>query len=263
MAAMVTTPKPSVYLAWSREKLTEDVSTKRRLSPSHVQTLRDVAQGVEESKVGLACRYLIDTIPSGEGIDPDGYIHHLEELERFCDRENVWAHPTVITWRNGIRRCRRTLARLRDKGDHQTPNVLMVAYGYPDPNAHELITFFGRELAPLVKYVDTVEVVRQKMIREEILTLGRPFEARRSVDLAISSGDALRSALVPFSEPGVAPREEEGKLALEARREERSARKQAHEERRNAFILAAKRDAFQMLVGAEQAYWSTWLKSAV
>jgi hypothetical protein len=241
-----------------------------RLPPAHAAPLRDVAQGVEESKVGVACRYLLEGEPGHEEIDHDGYVHRLEEIERFCDRENVWAHPTLATWRHGISRCRRALARLRIAGEHRHAAVLMVVYGYRTPTDHELTVYFDEETAPLARYTDAVERRRLEGAhasasewstgpRGPVVDLGRRRALIQWCDRAISSGDALRMGLAAFSEPACMPVPGESIAACEARREGRKRRKAAHEERRLAFVSDVRMDAHRMLVAAERAYWEAWL----
>ena len=114
---------------------------------------------------------------SGAGssdIDMDGYVHHLDEIERFCDQYGVWKHPTVITWRRRIDRCRRAIAKMHEALEHKHVGVLHVVYGYPDPMTRDfpkkVLDSFG-ELASLVKYTDIVEVKRQEMARKEALRM--------------------------------------------------------------------------------------------
>lgn len=143
-----------------------------RLPSNHFADLRDVTRGVEESNVGVCCKYLIDhSLASGnQDIDNDGYINHLDAIEKFCDTYGVWKHPTVQTWRRRIARCRRAFALMHSVGDHKHVSVLYVVYGHPDP----LVRAFPQrardilgELAPLARYTDVVEVRRQEMARLE------------------------------------------------------------------------------------------------
>lgn len=143
-----------------------------RLPTNHLVDLRDVTRGVEESNVGVCCKYLIDhTLASGnQDIDEDGYIHHLDSIERFCDTYGVWKHPTITTWRKRIARCRRALALMHSVGDHKHVSILYIVYGHLDP----LVRAFPQrardilgELSPLARYTDVVEVRRQEMARIE------------------------------------------------------------------------------------------------
>ncbi len=145
-----------------------------RLSPDRVLDLRDVAMGVEEGRAGVCCRYLIDQLAGGgtTEVDDDGYVHHLDDLERFVERYGEWGkygpEGTIVRdWRSRLARCRRALAKLRRGGDHRSVSVLMVAYGHPDPAARDLFLAFGPELATLARYVDAVEVKRLELAREE------------------------------------------------------------------------------------------------
>jgi hypothetical protein len=155
-----------------------------RLSSNHLADLRDVARGVEESNVGIACKYLIDhTLVGGNAdIDPDGYVNQLDAVERFCDQFGVWQHPTVATWRKRIARCRRALTKLHDMGEHKAVAVLHTVYGHPDP----LVRTFAKrvqevlgELAPLARYTDIVEVKRQEMARTEAVRLDERASQRK------------------------------------------------------------------------------------
>lgn len=149
-----------------------------RLPPAHVQVLRDVARGVEESDVGVCCSYLVDST-SGEGADYDE--HALNRLERFCEQSLTFDHlgalfgtAVVASWRSKVQRCRRTIIRLRERGDQHSANVLMVAHGYPDPIVAQLpdLGTFG-PLASLVRYTDEVERRRAELARAEAVTTTR------------------------------------------------------------------------------------------
>ena len=141
-----------------------------KLSREHIEDLRDIAQGVEESNVGICCRYLIDTM-SGMGADYDEVA--LDMLEKFCEDNDLFneqfrSNPIIGEWRKRIRRARRTIKRLHEIGHHKTVSVLFVVYGHPDP----FISIFPAEIlvrlnqyASLAKYTDVVEVKRQEMAR--------------------------------------------------------------------------------------------------
>lgn len=153
----------------------EDVDHKTwRLPANHIADLRDVARGVEETNAGVCCRYLVDQL-SGAGhsdIDRDGYVNHLDAVEKFCDQYGVWKHPTVVTWRRRIERSRRAIARMHMAHDHKHVGVLHVVYGYPDPLTRcfpkKVLDTLG-EMASLAKYTDLVEVRRQEMARQEAM----------------------------------------------------------------------------------------------
>lgn len=171
---------PETFLSSVRQfRPREDAEHKTwRLPRDHIADLRDVARGVEETNAGVCCRYLIDQF-SGAGhsdIDEDGYVHHLDAVERFCDTYGVWKHPTVESWRHRIGRCRRAIARMHGMGHHKHVGVLHVVYGYPDPLTKEFpkksVDSLG-EMASLIKYTDLVEVKRQEMARQEAMTMSK------------------------------------------------------------------------------------------
>lgn len=167
-----------------------------RLPPNHIIDLRDVARGVEETNAGVCCRYLIDQF-AGTGhsdIDQDGYVNHLDAVERFCDQYGVWTHPTIITWRTRIDRCRRAIATMHRAGQHKHVGVLHVVYGYPDPMTRDfpkkVLDTFG-ELASLAKYTDVVEVRRQELARLEAVEMSTRYDAQRYEPAAESDGHAV------------------------------------------------------------------------
>lgn len=297
----------------------DDAPSLFRLAPHHAQTLRDVAQGVEESDVGLACSYLVDQ-SSGEGADYDE--HALDAIERYVDRAVGWDQvdfgrfvPALRQWRQRLGRCRRALRRLRERGDHESANVLMVAHGHADPIVRQLpeLARLGAALGSLARYTDVVEARRRDLAKQLAADAGRRFDAplrrlgaelrgldpatdaverqsgseraraalamgldaaagnARVVDLArvrdrhrwadrsVASSDALRDALAPFCEPAVVLAPGEPKLAYEARRAAREARKDAHRDRAGAFVTALRLEAARMLSDAERAYHAAWL----
>lgn len=244
-----------------------------RLPTDHQLDLQDVARGVEESDAGVCCSYLIDTM-SGEGQDFDE--HAPIGPERFADSAIQFtaidiglAVPAVSRWRKKILRCRRALTRLRESGDHRSVSVLHVAYGYPDPIVRqipELLTMTVK-LGVLVRYTEVVEEKRQEMVRAEaarrstgdLVDLTQRRTLLRYYDRIVSSADALRSALAPFSEPSVVRMEGECHQEHEARREARRGREEAHRARRSAFLTRAKIEAVKMLARAEERYHESWL----
>lgn len=168
---------PGTFLASVQPMQAREETVKRyRLSSNHISDLRDVARGVEESNVGVACRYLVDHSIAGadHDIDEDGYINHLDAIERFCDQHSVWKHPAVVTWRSRIARCRHAFALMHGAGEHKAVSVLHIVYGYQDPLirtfAKKVLDTLG-ELAPLARYTDIVEVRRQEMARIEAVRL--------------------------------------------------------------------------------------------
>ncbi len=177
MAATVS----RVYLASVQHGRSEGGDTDRtyyRLSEDREQDLRDVALGVEETNAGVCCRYLVDQLAGGGGhadVDDDGYVHHLEAVERFVERYGDFGkHRLVRDWRNRMARCRRALARLSLAGLHRHVSVLHVAHGQPDPLARQFpeLDSWG-PLASLARYTDAVERVRLEMARAEAASRAR------------------------------------------------------------------------------------------
>lgn len=172
---------PSVYLASVNTKRGESKSSRTnddrpwRLPPNHVQDIRDVALGVEESNAGVCCRYLIDHLQNAGSLEideEDGYVHRLHEIERFVERYGDFGRiPQIVTWRMRIARARRSFARLRHRGDHRSADVLMVAYGHDDPFTSMIAGVLGRELANLARYTDAVEMRRIELVRLETARL--------------------------------------------------------------------------------------------
>lgn len=260
---------PTVYLSVVETRHAKRPD--RRLHQDHVADLRALATGVEETDAGVCCRYLIDQL-AGTGsadIDDDGYVHQLEDLERFCDRFNVWRHPLIISWRGRIARARRAIVRMRERGEHSEASVLFVAYGHPDPLARQIPELVAMgELGSLVRYTDAVEECRLEMARAEARAIGGAVDLalyRSRLDWAmrsISSGDALRAALAPFSEPMHPPREGETVRDVKAALAARTERRLRHRDRVAEFASRARGEAYRMLLGAERAYHDAWLRSA-
>lgn len=265
---------PGTFITDPRDRTPRGEHCAWRLPLNHAQDLRDVARGVEETNAGVCCRYLVDLM-SGEGaavdVDGDGYVHHLEAAEQFCERYGVWRHPAIAKWRDRVKRCRRALALLADAGEHKVIGILHVAHGPPDPSCRtpELVAL-GQEVAGLIRYTEVVEQRRREMFRHEALRRagdhGAPvcdLERRRQLlawtDRAVSSGDALRHALAPFGEPAVVEVPGENKAQHDSRREARDARRKAHDARRKAFLVEARVEATMMLSAAERAYHDAWL----
>ncbi len=246
-----------------------------RLPTDHQLDLQDVARGVEESDAGVCCSYLVDT-SSGEGGDfdefaPIGPERFAEDAIRFIAIDIAYSVPAVSRWRQKILRCRRALARLRAAGQGHDVSVLHVAYGYPDPIVRQLpdLLAMSVKLGVLVRYTDAVEEKRAEMVRAEatrrnasnVVDLSQRRTLLRYYDRIVSSSDALRSALAPFSEPCVVRDEGEGMLDYEARREQRRGREEAFRQKRAAFMTKAKIQAVQMLARAEERYHQSWLAS--
>lgn len=169
---MMVLKNPGTYLSDTRfyRKSRNEDRKAWKFSREHIEDLRDVAQGVEESNVGVCCRYLIDT-RSGIGSDYDEVA--LDILEKFCDdneflHEHILSDPKVGSWRKRINRARRTIRRLHEQNQHKTVAILFIVYGHPDP----LITTFPSEVllrlgqyASLARYTDIVEIKRQELAR--------------------------------------------------------------------------------------------------
>lgn len=152
-----------------------------RLPPQHIPVLRDVARGAEESDAGLCCTYLIDTM-GGEGADFDE--HALHAIERFAEHAmnvSVLEHhfgAVVSNWRARILRSRRAIACLRHHDDQRSANVIMVAYGYPDPLARQYPELAAwAAVGNLARYTDHVEDHRQELVKAEAMTERRTFNA--------------------------------------------------------------------------------------
>lgn len=166
-----------VYIADFKGRHKDKAEGKWRLSRERIADIQDVARGVEETNVGVCCRYLIDylTEVGSSDIDEDGYIHQLAPIENFCERYDIWGNNKVIdSWRKDIQRCRRAINRMRDQGHHDQVSVLFVVYGYPDPSIRDLPKFaldvLG-ELASLAKYTDRVEEHRKELARLEAVRI--------------------------------------------------------------------------------------------
>lgn len=148
-----------------------------RLPPNHIADLCDVARGVEETDAGVCCKYLVDSM-SGAGSDFDEVA--LEAAENFCEQNHIWKHGLIISWRDRILRCRRTVQRMRMEGQHKHVNVLFIVYGYPDPLTRDMskktLDSLG-ELASLARYTDAVEVKRQEMARLEAVRTSQRAES--------------------------------------------------------------------------------------
>lgn len=150
---------------------------KWRLHREHTADIQDVARGVEESDVGICCRYLVDQLASmgSPDIDEDGYIHSLNSIESFCEKYDIWHEDQIVDhWRKRIRRCRRAINRMQTRGASNAAAVLFIVYGYPDPSVRDLpkkaLDSLG-EMAGLARYTDRVEVQRKELARLEALRL--------------------------------------------------------------------------------------------
>lgn len=275
-----------------------------RLAQHHVEVLRDVARGAEESDAGICCSYLADVM-SGEGADFDE--HALMAVERFADRAtevvaiDIGQSVTAVSkWRSRVLRCRRAIRRLRERGDHKSASVLLVAYGYPDPLSRQIpeLARFPAEHASLARYTDTVEARRKEIVEQEARTLNRfnapgnryreaghfremakqdgydPEVFAELVDLcryrdrlafadrAVSSSDALRAALAPYGEPRPARGAEEKQNHYEMRLAAHKDRQTGHKSRIEHFVTELKIETRRMLLAAERAYHASWLQSS-
>lgn len=251
-----------------------------RLPGHHQETLRDIAQGEEESDVGLCCTYLVDST-SGEGSDYDE--HALNALEAYAESTltfqflgDMFGHAVVKSWRENIRRARRAIARLRHRGDHRAANVLMVYYGHRDPLArqlHDLKPLYG--LGSLARYTNAVEAKRRELVRAlaadpqrrftgdagEVISLVRHRDRLAWADASVSSGDALRAALAPFAEPVIVPYPGESVRDCGQRREARSRRASEHAGAIHKFVVQLEVECAAMLSRAESRYHEAWLAS--
>lgn len=270
---------PRTFLADARRSKPRDIEERLfHLAPHHIQVLQDVAQGVEETDVGVCCSYLVDST-SGEGADFDEFA--LNRVERYVEsalsfdaRLDANALHVVKGWRSRLQRCRRTIARLHIQNDHTTVGVLMSAYGHPDPIAHQIpeLVSFG-PLGSLVRYTEVVERKRLELVRFEtfrrtqptdgITDLSRVRAYQEWVNRVVTSGDALRAACEAFAEPAPKKDPAEPVHHHEARKAARKEREEAHKNRRNAFLTEARIEAAKLLARAEKRYQDAWFRSAV
>ncbi len=201
---------PNTFLSSVREFRPREEREEKawKLAPNHVADLKDIARGVEETNAGIATRYLIDSLSSGGlvEIDGDGYIHHLHEIEKFCDRYGVWAHPTIITWRRRLARARRAIYRMHDAKFHKYVCVLFVVYGYPDPSTREMtkkVQDYLGDMASLARYTNVVEVRRHELARNEAVQTSQRAETikvARTKDVPECWGDGYVKPLAPTEE---------------------------------------------------------------
>jgi len=254
---------------------------------------------------------------------------HLLALERWLGKTGTRCDPDQDPpeWRasrrhEDRRRAARALAGLRESPQGKTHlATLHIVYGPPDPFlltlTSDTLRTLGKELAPLARYTDAVEVYRQKLVREEASKRSRrehvPARARHSegsflaalahhsevadafrvacvegvdtkagltdekiatvydlnrrrtahawADRVISSGDAIRAALAPFTEPQPEQGPGESRVELERRREARAERKRLHGAAIDAFLVAVKIEANRMLTEASRAFEASWARS--
>ncbi len=138
-----------------------------------------MARGVEETNAGVCTRYLLDEL---EAKGPPGEDDiRLFEAERFVDRyvqltgylTKLFGESNVVDWRARMHRCRRALRMLSESGDHRSVAILHIAHGPPDPMTRDWpsasVDFLGPELVPLVRYTDATEIVRKRLVREELV----------------------------------------------------------------------------------------------
>lgn len=242
-----------------------------RLPAHHAADLGDVARGVEETNAGVCTRYLVDQLAcSGRAdIDEDGYINHLESVERFCDRFEVWRHPVVATWRMRIKRCRRALARMRSIGAHEDVAVLYVSYGQPDPILLDVLPLLPEllgerwpvcPLASLARYTAPVEDRRMDLVRTEVALSSPTRERFAWLDGIVTSSDALRDAVAPYTEDMPMQHRSEPDHVYQGRVTARTLRRQAHDARREAFALDVKLATSRVLNHAERQYHAAWME---
>jgi hypothetical protein len=266
-----------------------------RLPAHHVQDLRDVAKGVEETNIGVCTRYLLDEL---ERKGPPGEDEvAMYEAERFCDRYDAsevdkLMGETVGPWLRRIQRTRRALALISEGGDHTTIGVLHVAYGYPDPLTRHFsrttTDFLGPDLVSLVRYTDATEVIRRELVRAgtdqqvalsgsgmtayalrdcktfeapiqgDVVDLTRWRAANRYLDKVITSADALQSVFDTYPEPQPKKVPGEEPELHERRRVAWEARRDTHSARRTTFLVEVRVEADRMLTKASRVYWEAW-----
>ena len=275
----------------TRERHSDDREHRTwRLAHHHIEDLQDVARGVEETNAGVCCKYLIDQ-RSGIGADYDETVLDAVEnfSERYgVGLEWRKADPTLLTWFRRIERCRRAFAKMYGAFEHKHVAVLHIVYGYPDPSIRTLPqTFIDslQELASLAKYTNTVEVYRQEMARQEGMRRSQKYSNKEQskeeihadafrhnmspdhfapiidiihtrdrihwADMAISSGDALRSMFATLKE----------RDPIESK-EHYQVRKDNADVRRDTLTFQIKSEAKEMHKVASKKYHNAWLKSA-
>lgn len=286
-------PNPNVFLSKPNQRSKEERDGRQykwRLSPVHIADLQAVATGIEETDMGICCKYLIDQ-RSGLGADYDEFT--LDVFEKFCELHEVWKDPTVINWRRRIQRCRRAIGRMYDRNEHKNVAVLFITYGYTDPIVRDLpksvLDSLG-ELSSLARYSDVVEVKRQEMARAEGIRRGNYYQPAchrpkpvadeelnanayrhnmkpdhfaplvdiiltrdrvKWADKAISSGDALRTMFAPI------PERQPDESA-----EHYKERKENTESKRDNYTIQIKLELIKSLEIASKAYHKQWLSDA-
>lgn len=232
---------------------------------------------------GYSFREVADRVELGGGNT------HLLALERWCDRvrlgcdadaELATPHASV-PWSGSAlherrHRGHRAVALLR-----QTPEgaahaaILFIVYGGRDTFAEtlpaEIVVALGREFAPLARYTDVVERLRLEMAHREgaraatdangAVSLAGFRERRDRADRLLTSGDAIRSAVSAFLEPGLVQGGDESRHHWEARIAERKVRRLAHGALVDAFVLQVKVEASRMLTEASVAFRDAWMAS--
>lgn len=103
-----------------------------------------------------------------------------------------------------------------------------------------------------------IEGERRDEVVARVYDLERHRTAQAWANRVISSGDAIRAALQPFTEPLPEQGPAESRVELERRREARSERKRLHNAGIDAFLLAVKIDANRMLTEASRAFEASW-----
>lgn len=270
-------PRSKTYRQAKRVR--EPIPRGERLPLHHQQDLQDIARGVEETCAGIATKYLMNGDDAGDHEDVK-----LEDVEKMCDRFNVLGGSPAGGWLSRVKRARRALRAMREVGYHREVATLHVAYGPEDPStrawSRTVREYLGAELLGLVRYTDTTEERRKKLVRIEamaqrmtlanlgglgelrnVISLSRAREREAYFDRIITSGDALADAMAPFDgdKPHRADDETREGYALRLRPyDERAA---SHLARRAEFMLAAKVDAETMLITASRLYHRAWLST--
>lgn len=239
----------------------------------HAQTLRDLFQGVEESRAGIRTRY----IPDGNQGGSDDEDVQLNDLERFVEMTGGFARTK---WRKEIDRAHEALTMLRRQDLNTEVGVLAVYYGHGDPSIvrwpSDALTYVTPHLARLVRYTDATERVRQQLIdarggvaverstlKDAVVLIADIRTTRRRADAerTVTSGDAIdfildvhpahRPKPVCVVHPSrIVEHETRVQLWREARRDV--------EIRKRAFFVEAKDESVKLLAQAHAAYLACW-----
>lgn len=172
----------------------------------------------------------------------------LAPLARYTETVETYRQKLVREEAN--RRCERKHEMARHRHNHGSLNAALADDGE---------TGEARRLA-VVNNVRIQGEERDEAVAR-VYDLDRRRTAQKWADRVISSGDAIRAALVPFTEPIPEQGPAESRVELERRREARSERKRLHNAAIDAFLLAVKIDANRMLTEASRAFEVAWERS--